>query len=390
MSRYGYQDDRFEVPEVGGEVLEELVVFLSEDGGPEKLLGRLRRGDAFHAFLSAFLGFWDELDEEGYASVRETYEGLTEVDLLATHRLRGAPILRAWCERVGGKLRITIRFAAGELRFEEVDPRDVDTDLTLRFVPADEEERLRLARLRLLEPPTTDQLRALRAAFPRLARIPPLELRAKLARSAVSVVADDVEPERVASLESELRAAGLHVTFARVGECTPSYLRGQMPDVAPALAECESGLDLLLRASFAPEVVVRLGEAQGRWFVAVASAGAEVEEVHFQLARWLLSYPEEFGSPVHSTPHARSEACADGAALVRRAGLLGQESRPPEVWADGTRIDLVVRVAGGPLRSAEIDPYDIQVAALLREVLEIAEGALADPRSREVLRGVRV
>lgn len=137
---YGYQDEQFEVIEAKGEVVASLIVFYDGDR-PQKLLGRFESGGRFHAYLSAWVGHWSSLDEEGCERIREDYDRCTQVELADEHGLRGQTIVRVTCHRDEAGTAIEIRFPTGALRLAEVDPSDVHSDSKLEFIsrePANE------------------------------------------------------------------------------------------------------------------------------------------------------------------------------------------------------------------------------------------------------------
>ncbi len=132
---YGYQDDDFVVDEVAGKSLRSLTLFLDQ-GVPQKLIGELENGHPFHCYLSAFIGFWSGLGESEYQEVRDDYAHCEAIDLAAQHGLVGAPIERAVCRRVGGRVQIDVVFDRGTLIMSEVDPSDPHSVSDVTFTAA--------------------------------------------------------------------------------------------------------------------------------------------------------------------------------------------------------------------------------------------------------------
>ena len=130
---YGYQDDSFDVDEVRGQRLAGLLVFMDDDA-PQKLLGVLENGQRFHFYLWAFIGFWSELDEEGYEDVLSDYEDCIALDYAAKHDLTGLEIKEATCRKTSKGTCISVRFRSGLLRLTEVDPTDPHSDSSIEFV----------------------------------------------------------------------------------------------------------------------------------------------------------------------------------------------------------------------------------------------------------------
>ncbi|MCB9604781.1 MAG: hypothetical protein H6720_31055 [Sandaracinus sp.] len=130
---WGYQDYEFEVPELQGERLQSLVLFGTPDDA-QKLLGRLVSGGAFHAYLSAFIGFCHETDAEGAEFDVKLYEDVESMDIAQALGLHDQPIEGVRCRREGGHVTLEIVFSSATVRLVEVDPQDPHSDSRLELI----------------------------------------------------------------------------------------------------------------------------------------------------------------------------------------------------------------------------------------------------------------
>ena len=130
---WGYQDYEFEVTELRGERLQSLVLFGAPNDA-QKLLGCLVSGGAFHAYLSAFIGFCSELDAEGVQNVSELYEDIESMDVAEAFGLRDQPIESVRGRRDDGHMTLEIVFSSATVRLVEVDPQDPHSDARLELI----------------------------------------------------------------------------------------------------------------------------------------------------------------------------------------------------------------------------------------------------------------
>lgn len=133
---WGYQDYEFEVTELRGEQLRSLVLFGTPNDA-QKLLGRLASGGAFHAYLSAFIGFCHELDDEGVQDVSELYEDIESKDIAEAFGLRDQPIEPVRGHRDDGHMTLEIVFSSAAVRLVEVDPQDPHSDSRFEVIRTD-------------------------------------------------------------------------------------------------------------------------------------------------------------------------------------------------------------------------------------------------------------
>jgi len=137
---WGYQDDQFVVHEVANKFIESLFLFV-DDGVPQTFLATLTDGTACHFYLSAFLGFWSELDEQGYHSVRELYADCLAVDFALQYSLQGCKIEKAFCQRIAGKTQLKLVLQRGTISMFEADPSDPHSDSKVTFFATEQENQ---------------------------------------------------------------------------------------------------------------------------------------------------------------------------------------------------------------------------------------------------------
>ena len=128
-----YQDYEFEVMELRGERLQSLILFGTPDD-PQKLLGRLVSGGAFHAYVSAFIGFCHELDADGVQFELELYEDIESTDIAEAFGLRDQPIESVRGHRDDGHMTLEFVFSSATLRLVEIDPKDPHSDARLELI----------------------------------------------------------------------------------------------------------------------------------------------------------------------------------------------------------------------------------------------------------------
>ena len=133
-----HQDDTFEVADVAGGIVEQLLGFTDteRDDQPEKMFLKIRGQRPWQTyFLDAGLGFWEEWDEE---DAFDAYRGDSrEIDYGHRFGLIGATIVEARCAVVEPKetTSIAVVFDRGALRMSYARPNDLDADVILTFEP---------------------------------------------------------------------------------------------------------------------------------------------------------------------------------------------------------------------------------------------------------------
>ena len=132
-----YQDHTFDVPEVAGLVVTQLVGFTAgpSDDRPEKLVLAGADGRRFAFFLSAFIGYWDPVSDMEYEELLADYAGIRQVDHGARYQLVGARVIGARCFQSDTGTQIQVELDRGELRLTTLDENDPHSDSQLSFAP---------------------------------------------------------------------------------------------------------------------------------------------------------------------------------------------------------------------------------------------------------------
>lgn len=132
-----FQDARFEVTELRGDIVEWLLGFTSQaedDDLPEVMLLKPRHGHWQRFFLDAGVGFWEERTE---GDAFEDCSELRRVDYGARFRVIGDRIRSVHCHPVtsGWASRIALELASGVLLLRLVDPANPDSGCEVVFHP---------------------------------------------------------------------------------------------------------------------------------------------------------------------------------------------------------------------------------------------------------------
>jgi hypothetical protein len=135
-----FQDYRFEVDHVRHGVIDQLVALVLDDDTDLQptLLSLQVRGQPWQrCFLDVGAGFWEQWSDVDPADEADD-EGVRIVDYAERFELRGAEILRAYCEPEGPDLASTIHLllTKGTLALRAQDPRGIEPCSYVTFEPA--------------------------------------------------------------------------------------------------------------------------------------------------------------------------------------------------------------------------------------------------------------
>lgn len=192
-------------------------------------------------------------------------------------------------------------------------------------------------RITLARPPTTAQLRALRARFEALAQLPPSSLRDHLTRWPRCVVGALLQDELDAT-RRDLEPLG--VTIEPVGEYGADTLRAVLPGAPqPDWDAAEAALEVVVLPSFHPEVVLRAWAGKGRSWTQLASLGTQLWRTRYNQPPWLVGDDEDV--PPEDPSSEVAELADDVAALVDAA--LALPPTRPRIGLDGVIVALRAR-----------------------------------------------
>lgn len=198
-----------------------------------------------------------------------------------------------------------------------------------------------------------------------------------------------VEAEEADALLAAMEALGLQVeSFSCWRDYSTGYIRSVLPAAPETWDDAHRRLELVVRPSFSPEVIIRAWVAGQHSSLQLASVGASIWATHFNPPGWLVGRGDQLEP--EEVPHQETASVSSIDDLVGAATRLPEPLRSAGI--DGTQIELDVDDGDVALRRNLWSPRASEeplAHELLVRTLALASESLSEPESQARVQDLR-